>query len=187
MIKIVKDFLPKPLFKRLLAIVEDELFNWEWQNNTIQNPYTLKGDNNFKLGKLIYSDPRLDINANGDYFEVRDKFKNIFQTVADFQNEIKPFKKLVKLKLNLYPNQGEQIKHGRHVDISITGKPDESIITSVFNFHTCNGYTVIDENDKEQIIPSIANQIVIFDNAYHYGVTQSDIPRRIVLNMNVAI
>jgi len=27
--------------------------------------------------------------------------------------------------------------------------------------------------------------IVIFDNALHYGVTQSDIPRRIVLNINV--
>ena len=38
----------------------------------------------------------------------------------------------------------------------------------------------------KEIVPSVANQIVIFDNAYHYGVTQSDIPRRILLNMNVS-
>ena len=108
--------------------------------------------------------------------------------LKDYQDEIVKSKNLVKLKLNLYPNQGKQIKHGRHSDITHNGEINKDIITSVFNFHNCNGYTAIEKEDgTEQIVPSVANQIVIFNNAYHYGVTQSDIPRRILLNMNVSI
>ena len=65
--------------------------------------------------------------------------------------------------------------------------PDPDVITSVFNFHTSNGYTKILSPDKsETLAPSIANSIVIFDNPLpHAGVSQTDIDRRIVLNMNV--
>ena len=59
-----------------------------------------------------------------------------------------------------------------------------SEIDIVFDFITSGSATnLLDFN----LTNAIANQIVIFDNTWHYGVTQSDIPRRILLNMNVAI
>ena len=182
MIKVIDNFLPKPIFKKLLDIVENEFFDWEWQNHSIVNPKTGIGDNHFKFGKTIYVHPHL--NSSGSS---RNDLLNIFSLVQNYQDEIVPSKFLVKLKLNLYPNQGKQVKHGRHSDITQNGEVDKNIVTSVLNFHTCNGYTAIEKEDgTEEVVPSVANQIVIFDNAYHYGVTQSDIPRRILLNMNVS-
>ena len=183
MIKVIDNFLPKPVFKTLLDAVEDEYFQWEWQNDSIFNPHTNTGDGHFKFGKPIYMHPNLNTVGN----TADNKYIKLFEIFRNYQEEIIPSKFLVKLKLNLYPNQGKQVKHGRHSDVSNGGVPDPNIITSVFNFHTCNGYTAIEKEDKtEEIVPSVANQIVIFSNAYHYGVTQSDIPRRIVLNMNVS-
>ena len=95
---------------------------------------------------------------------------------------------LLKMKLNLYPNEGKQQRHGAHKDIVDRelrdDVVDQMVMTSVYNFHTCNGYTMI----GDEKIPSIANQIVMFHpQVDHYGVTQSDTPRRIVLNMNVKL
>jgi len=130
---------------------------------------------------------------------INEKYMSIFGVFVDFQNEHQKQKTehLIKMKLNLYPNEGKQVQHGTHKDIYSAHIPlspkhmtrmgedvlDKTTLTSVFNFHTCNGYTCI---GKEKI-PSVANQIVIFNQTEHYGVTQSDIPRRIVFNMNVSI
>ena len=183
MIKVIDNFLPIPIFNKLLKCVEDELFNWEWQNHSIVHPITGIGDGHFKYGMTLYVHPNLKSSGRRSH-----ELLPLFSILKDFQDEIIPSKTIVKLKLNLYPNEGKQVKHGRHSDITNNGELDKSIITSVFNFHTCNGYTVIEKEDgTEQKVPAIANQIVIFDNTWHYGVTQSDIPRRILLNMNVAI
>ena len=91
----------------------------------------------------------------------------------------------MKLKLNLYPNQGKKRVHAKHVDVYEGYEKDKRITTSVFNFHTSNGATVVEIDGKKNNITSKANQLILFDNTWHYGITQSDIPRRIVLNMNV--
>jgi len=179
MIKIISNFLPQTLFNYLLKIVENENFDWNWNNETI------RGDGEWKMGKTLYAYPGLSSFRQ----EVYDKeLLPLFGVIKDFQDEQLENKyNLIKLKLNLYPNQGKQVKHGIHTDITSNGKPDRNVITSVFNFHTCNGYTnIIKDDGSEKNIPSIANSIVIFSGfLQHYGVTQSDTTRRIVLNMNV--
>ena len=103
--------------------------------------------------------------------------------------------KLVRMKMNLYPNQGINIKHGVHNDVIENRRPRTDIITSVFNFNTCDGSTIIYDRDKngnfsddskEVVVPSVENSMVMFNNTHpHYGVTQSDVPARIVLNTNI--
>jgi hypothetical protein len=103
--------------------------------------------------------------------------------------------RLIKMKMNLYPKQGANVKHGVHYDILENGRPRTDIVTSVFNFTTCNGATILYERDKngnfsndskELVVPSIENSIVIFNNVHpHYAITQSDTPARIVLNTNI--
>ena len=198
MIKVVKDFLPQPLFKFMKDFVEDEKVSWKWQDNSTYHKDTaaVKADKMFKFGKTIYTHPAL--NPDNKEF-INEKYMSIFGVFVDFQNEHQSHKTehLIKMKLNLYPNEGKQVQHGTHKDIYSAHIPlspkhmtrmgedvlDKTTLTSVFNFHTCNGYTCI---GKEKI-PSVANQIVIFNQTEHYGVTQSDIPRRIVFNMNVSI
>ncbi len=184
MIKVINDFLPKPLFKYLLKIVESELFEWNWLNDTVSQR---GGDGNNMLSKTIYVYPQLTMGKG----EIYDKeLMPLFGMFRNFQDEHMDEEnksiQLAKLKLNLYPNFGKQIKHGVHSDMVMNGVLMPNAITSVFNFHTCNGKTNIRKEDGSDVdIPSVANSIVIFQNALHYGVTQSDTDKRIVLNMNV--
>ena len=188
MIKVVKAFLPQTLFKFMKDYVEDEKVSWKWQDNSTyhKDTATVKADGKFKFGKTIYTHPAL--NPDNKEF-INEKYMSIFGVFVDFQNEHQSHKTehLIKMKLNLYPNEGKQVQHGIHKDIYSAHMGDEVLdrttLTSVFNFHTCNGYTCI---GKEKI-PSVANQIVIFNQTEHYGVTQSDISRRIVFNMNVSV
>ncbi len=176
MIKVVNDFLPQPIFQHLLSVVESENFNWKWQN------HSTPGDNKFKFGKIIFTHPSL----SGKEFK-DDELMPLFEPFVELQKEHQSYRTqhLLKMKLNLYPNEGKQVQHGIHKDIVDNNLPndvvDSLVTTSVFNFHTSNGYTC---RGKEKV-PSVANQIVVFKQTEHYGVTQSDTPRRIVLNMNV--
>ena len=176
MIKVIENFLPKPIFNNILNIVESEQFDWKWHNETIP------GDGNFMFNKVLYVYP---FEGKGEIFDK--ELLPLFGIFKDFQDEHLPEKSktLVKLKLNLYPNQGKQVNHGKHFDISINRMVDPNIITSVFNFHTCNVSTVVEIDGKKNNISSKANRLILFDNTWHYGITQTDIPRRIVLNINV--
>tara|TARA_B100000287_G_C20517636_1_gene735620 strand:+ start:333 stop:878 length:546 start_codon:yes stop_codon:yes gene_type:complete len=171
-IKIVKNFLPYPLFKQLLSVVESQKMDWHWQPQSIHYGPT-GGD-----GKWMF------VNVIKDGTITSKELMPLFSVFKDFQDEHYKGDTILKMKLNLNPNQGTPIEFGLHTDII---PPDPDVITSVFNFHTCNGYTKILSPDKpETLVPSIANSIVIFDNPLpHAGVSQTDIDRRIVLNMNV--
>ena len=84
------------------------------------------------------------------------------------------------MKLNLYTNQGKRIDHASHYDMVEEGKPVDNVMTTILNFTTCNGGTIIDNEEYT----SIQNQGIMFDNkTKHSGFTQTDTQRRIVLNI----
>ena len=174
-LKVVDDFLPSRIFNRLLQAVESHAIAWVWNNDTHYDPVTKQGDDLWMLSQFLFASASVT-GGPGSH-----PLYPAFHVLEDYQFELRPFTQVIKLKLNLYPNQGKRVSHAQHADIYDKGKPDKRIITSVFNFHTCNGATVV--GNKE--VDSKANRLILFDNTLHYGITQSDIPRRIVLNMNV--
>ena len=174
-LKVVDDFLPSRIFNRLLQAVESHAIAWVWNNDPLYDPVTKQGDDLWMLSQFLFASASVP-GGPGSH-----PLYPAFHVLEDYQFELRPFTQVVKLKLNLYPNQGKRVSHAQHADIYDKGKPDKRIITSVFNFHTCNGATVV--GNKE--VDSKANRLILFDNTLHYGITQSDIPRRIVLNMNV--
>ena len=175
-LKVIDNFLPPTIFNRLLLTVESHAIAWVWNNDTHYDPNTKKGDGRWMFSQFLFASPDIP-GGPGSH-----PLYPVFQVIEDYQFGICPFQKVVKLKLNLYPNQGKSVSHAKHADIyEKTGEPDKRIITSVFNFHTCNGSTVV----GKKTISSKANRLILFDNTIHYGITQSDLPRRIVLNINV--
>ena len=57
--------------------------------------------------------------------------------------------------------------------------------TAILYLNTCNGGTVIINNKKEKIIYSKENKLLLFDsNTLHRGFSQTDIERRIIININ---
>ena len=178
-LKVVDNFLPPRVFNRLLKIVESNSLTWVWNNDSHIHPVTQQGDNHWMLSQLLFIGSGMPGGPGAH------ALYPAFQVIEDYQADIYPFQQVMKLKLNLYPNQGKNIVHAKHVDVYEGYERDKRITTSVFNFHTCNGSTVVQIEGKKNNIPSKANRLVLFDNTWHYGITQSDIPRRIVLNLNV--
>ena len=202
MIKIIQDFLPRPLFDYMKLIVENEKgMTWNFNPRNLQPQSKASGSENYKLGKTLYVHPGL----SGDGKEVYDQelmpLFGLFQQfmMVHMQPKCRGIPeedtecKLVRMKMNLYPNQGVNVKHGVHNDILQNGAPRPDVVTSVFNFHTCNGSTTILDKDekgeytKKVVVPSFENTAVMFNNTHpHFGTTQNDIPARIVLNINLA-
>jgi len=174
MVKIIDQLLPDVFYSRLSNIFNDEIdgVNWYWNSKTAATPYGEPLDNNFMFSHLLYNK---DLNVKSSYFET-------FFPILYFLEGHIPVNNLYRMKLNLYPNQGKKIIHAKHVDLrdDITKKPLQNGTITILNFTTCNGGTIIGE---EKYL-SQGNQALSFDNIIeHQGFTQTDTPRRIILNI----
>ena len=207
MIKIIQDFLPRPLFDYMQTMVhnkggkDSQGLHWSFNERNLKDDDTTPGGDNFKFGKNLYIAPGMQGGGNPEIYD-KDLMPlfGLFQTFmmshmekrCQINEEKNSECRLIRMKMNLYTNKGKQVKHGVHNDIFSNGRPNPNVVTAVFNFTTCNGSTIIfdkDENGeytKEVKLPSVENSIAMFNCPHpHYGVTQSDTPTRIVLNINL--
>ena len=174
MVKIIDQLLPDVFYNRLLKILDDEdkSLNWFWNSKTAEYQNGKPIDNNFMFTHLLYNK---DVNGKSPFFET-------FFPILYFLEGHIPINNLCRMKLNLYPNQGEKIIHAKHIDLTDgkTKKPLENCTITILNFTTCNGGTII---GKKKYL-SQGNQALSFDNKMeHQGFTQTDAQRRIVLNI----
>ena len=196
MIKIIPDFLPKPLFNYIKQLLENEKgMLWNFNPNKLKQQTSTNDGNDYKFGKTLYCSPELSDNRLEVYDQELMPLFGVFQLfmMEHMQDRCKKGALLKRMKMNLYPKQEKQIDHGIHNDIWINGRPDSNFVTSVFNFHTCNGSTTVFDKDeqgeytKKVIAPSVENTIVMFNNSHpHFGTTQNDTPARMVLNTNIS-
>ena len=172
MIKKIDNFLPDMFYGRLKeTLSKGPNFPWFWNDKTASDAGGYALDNNFMFNHVLYANPD---GFKSHYFET-------FFPFLYFLSNHTVLKKLIRMKLNLYTNQNKKIMHAKHTDFEDSnGKPYDKFTTTIFNFTTCNGGTIID--DKEYV--SKANQALIFNNQIeHQGFTQTDTPIRIVLNI----
>ena len=174
MVKIIDQLLPDVFYNRLLKILDDndKEFNWFWNTRTAESVNGEPLDDNFMFTHLLYNK---DYNGKSVFFET-------FFPILYFLEGHIPINNLYRMKLNLYPNQGKKILHAKHVDLTseATKKPLENCTITILNFITCNGGTIIGEEE----FLSKGNQALSFDNEIeHQGFTQTDTQRRIVLNI----
>lgn len=84
------------------------------------------------------------------------------------------FKKLIRVKANLYPNINKVVKHPKHVDFNYQTKG------ALFYLNTNNGPTYV-ENKK---IDSVKNRLLLFNaSKQHNSTTCTD--KKIRLNINI--
>ena len=85
-------------------------------------------------------------------------------------------KALIRLKANLYPNQGKMIEHAEHTDFPFKHKG------ALFSLNTSDGFTVLKDGTK---IHSVANQILLFDASQpHHSSTCTNTKVRCNINVN---
>ena len=164
--KIIDNFLLEDYFKELQNLVYSNTFPWFFQKQTT----TYEDDNNFMFTHTLIENQKI----NSNYFP---KFEPIKYFIKQHNN----FDKFLRVKANLYTNQGKKIKHRKHHDwTDANNKPHKDVKICILNFTSCNGVTVIE--DKQ--VQSKENQMIFFANTEeHYGITQDDKDSRIVLNI----
>ena len=175
MVKVIDQFLPDSFYNRLSNIFDDyeTRFNWFWNSSTAAGLNGKPWDNNFMFTHVLYSNEVTE--SKSPWFEA-------FFPIVYYLEEHIPIEDIYRMKLNLYTNQGEKVIHAIHTDIedNVTKKPAENCNITVLNFTTCNGGTIIGEEEYL----SNRNQALIFDNKLeHQGFTQTDTTRRILLNI----
>ena len=174
MVKIIDQLLPDVFYNRLSNIFDDEIdgVSWYWNSKTAATPYGEPLDNNFMFTHHLYN----------KYHDLKSSYFETFLPIIYFLGEHIPIENLHRMKLNLYPNQDKKIIHAKHIDLrdEKTKEPLENCTITILNFTTCNGGTIIGEEE----FLSKGNQALSFDNKIeHQGFTQTDTQRRIVLNI----
>jgi len=148
---------------------KDTMFPWYYQNQTTKG----SADNEFMFTHTFFHNNSRNSERMWDILDITTK-------VAHLSNSEN--KKLMRIKSNLYTNQGKNIEmhpHRDYVDL------DYDFKTSVFNLDTCNGGTVLLIDNQEVLIPSVENQLIVMNgNIKHFGITQTDKKTRVVLNYN---
>ena len=163
--KMYKNFLPSMFYKKIDEILNGNNFQWYFQNETSKG--SGEDSNNFMFTHNLF--------INGQ--EHSGWFK-MFEPIIYLINEHYKVNELLRMKLNLYTNQHKKITHAPHYDYPNNLK--DNIKIGILNFTTCNGSTQI----KKTNIKSKSNELIIFDNNLkHNGFTQTDKPKRIVLNI----
>jgi hypothetical protein len=173
MIRKETNFLPSMFFKKLSEHLNGDNFQWFFSENSMDNtkaPYIK--DDDFLFTHNLFT---AECGKASNFFEM-------FEPILYSINEKVKVNKLIRMKLNLYTNQGKKITYCEHCD---TLDKDNNIVkdnhTALLNFTTCNGGT----NINKKVYNSNANELLIFNNATkHSGISQTDTKTRIVLNIN---
>ena len=100
---------------------------------------------------------------------------SFYKTLDPILKKLK-FKALIRIKANLYSNQGKIVEHEDHSDFPFAHKG------ALFSLNTCNGFTALKDNTK---IKSVANRLLLFDPSVpHHSSTCTDAKARWNININ---
>jgi hypothetical protein len=154
-------------------IIDNALSNQDFLNlnNTILN----------KNFNWFFSDSIANDQDN-EYFYFIHTFYDNFKPKSNFVSVLNPIlsilkpKSLIRIKANLYPNLGKEIKNGMHTDNPYIHKG------AIFYINTNNGFTELEDGT---IIESIENRLLLFDSSKKHRSTHcTDKKTRLNINFN---
>jgi len=160
--KIEDNFLSDVDFNELYNHINNPYFPWYFYSKTFEDNYK---DFEFQHTHIAFD--HLKGGENGNTLK-------LFQPLLDKLN----IKNLLRLKVNSNTQTQKLIKYKLHID-----QPDIlNSKTSIFYLNTNNGYTYFKDNTK---VKSLKNRLITFDtNTLHSGTNCTDIPRRLLVNIN---
>ena len=165
---IIEDnFLPDIYFEKIynLFFNDNRIFPWYFNTNVTNQ----KNDKDFFFGHHLFNE------IDGIMSQYYHDFIPIVYFIQD-KLDIK-FERILRMKANLYTNQGKQINHQRHIDI-----PGLDHTVALYSVNNNNGFTMV--GDKK--IMSKANRIIVFDGSIeHCSNTQTDADVRININIDL--
>ena len=132
--KIIDNLLDKDVAENIANKITSDFFPWFYQNNVTDKSSTIHSEN-YYFTHLFY-----DNNEQSSFFNY----------VIPILKKIK-YKKLIRVKANLYPNVNKLIQHSKHIDYNYPTKG------ALYYLNTNNGPTYV-ENKK---INSVKNRLLL--------------------------
>ena len=156
-VKVIENYLNDQDFDFIKTVVFDKEFPWFYEKDVA---YEEKVSSNFYYQvHLLYTDDH----PNSLFY---DRIIHYF----DF------YKCLYRVKINMYPNQGEFIEHPMHTDFEFKHK------AALFSLNDCDGYTKFEDGS---IVESVANRLILFDpTKQHCSTNTTNTERRVNINFN---
>lgn len=160
-IKVFDNFLDKNSFKLIKNIMHSNEFPYYINNVLPDKEYNIDIKNNLQFTHSFIHNGTISSNFISVINPIIDKIGN---------------DGFIRVKANINPKTDYIIEHGYHYDIDIKEK---NVYSAVYYLNTNNGYTKFKNNE---IVNSVENRIVFFNNQSHTGSTCTDERFRSVIN-----
>jgi len=162
--QVIDNFLPKDEFERLQEIV---MYKIPYFFIPKINSGHDKEDNSCYLIHTLY---------NYEYFPaLASNWLSEFKSISDKLEIVS----LMRMKLNFYPRTDKVETHIPHTDYKISHKG------CILSFNTCDGGTVLYEDEKEILVESVANRALLFDpSKWHSSTSCTNAKARFNVNIN---
>ena len=156
---VTDDFLDKMDFEKIKKIILGPEFPWFFKNDVA---YDKKHKTHFYW-------------VHGFFMHGRGVTSPIYNTLNPLLKKLEA-KAFIRIRANLYSNQGKIIEHEKHSDFPFEHK------AALFSLNTCNGFTTLADGTK---IESVANRLLVFDaSTAHHSSTCTDAKVRCNININ---
>jgi hypothetical protein len=155
--QIVDNFLDKESFEKIQNCFMGNTLPWFYSSAVA----TEEDRESFYFIHLFYD----NCNVNSNMFEIIDPILM----------SLKP-KAIIRIKANMYTNNGQYTEHGWHQDYPYSHK------AAIFYVNTNNGFTILEDGTK---IESIANRMLIIDGSKpHKSTSCTDEKLRVNIGFN---
>ena len=169
-VKIIPDFLPKPVFEQLSQAIFSPTFPW-YLTTSVASPYLKSKENSklFYMSHLVYEKEK--------YVKVNPNDQTIIDLLLEKLAPEEGNLQLIRMKINFYPNTTELHEHDYHRDY------EYSHMGAILSLNTCDGYTKIRETDTKY--HSWANTLLSFNPSEdHCSTTTTNAIGRFNININ---
>ena len=157
--EIIDNFLEKKDFIKIKTLFNENNFNWFLRNNMTNK------DSNIFFNHCFYN-----------FNSIQSPFFNLIEPIINKLN----CAALIQIRANLVPSRETRFESGLHTDYNY-----ENAKTAIFYMDTCNGPTVLVENNQEKEVQSVENRMLIFSQKIkHKMISATDINKRVVINFN---
>ena len=171
--KVINNFLPDEIHQQFVDLLMSNDFPYYYidGNNFLLTNTDNKAEDDFLFFHNLYGNPH---NFNHTGGEIISKYFNML--VMPLLGKLN-FNNLLRARINLYTRKHEAVMSNMHRDI------EEEHTVALYYLNSNNGVTVFREGKR---IPSVANQMLIFDGKlYHAVIPQTDTKLRVNINLNI--
>lgn len=157
---IIDNVIPETMFGCIEKYITGMDINWNYQQGTVN-----EGDSDWRFSNVVYH------SKSGFKSNKYAQFSPIF----DFLHA----QTLISVKLNCDIHTQIPEQRQFHTDNSFYG---DFSFTAILYLNDCNGKTIFEDGAE---IQSKRNRMIVFNSSErHAGVTQTDVPRRHLMNIN---